>query len=77
MGQVRASGEQHIAEQRDECTFHLSALEQINSLVVALLMAWFRFAYAHGKSIVYTEIPHDLRNIITVCGLDDVLPLDN
>ena len=79
IAEVRASGERHItalAASGDECAFHLSALEQINSLAVALLMAWFRFAHAHGRSIVYMDVPHELRNIIDVCGLTEVLPLD-
>lgn len=76
---VRALGEKHIFEQKtaegNECTFHLSGLEQFNSLAVALLMAWFRYAHAHGKSIVYVDVPHDLRNIIDVSGLTEVLPI--
>ena len=79
IAEVRASGEQHITvvniEQSDGCRFYLSKLEKFNSLTVALLIAWFRFAHTHGKSIVYIDVPHDLRNIIDVYGLDGVLPL--
>ncbi len=79
IAEVRASGEQHISgtttEHGGECIFHLSGLEQFNSLAVALLVAWFRYARAHGASIFYEDIPHDLRNIIDVSGLTEVLPL--
>ncbi|MCZ6619219.1 MAG: STAS domain-containing protein [Gammaproteobacteria bacterium] len=75
---VRAMGEQHItelAEREDACTFHLAGLEQTNSLAVALLVAWFRYAHVHEKSIVYVDAPRDLRNIIDVYGLTEVLPI--
>ncbi len=79
IAKVRASGERHITEATiepgDECRFDLSGLEQFNSLAVALLMAWFRYARAQGKSVVYLDVPRDLRNIIDVSGLTEVLPI--
>ncbi|MCZ6641565.1 MAG: STAS domain-containing protein [Gammaproteobacteria bacterium] len=75
IAEVRASGERHITGCGDECTFDLSGLKQNNSLTVALLMAWFRHAHVRGKSIVCVDVPEDLRNIIDVCGLTEVIPI--
>lgn len=72
---VRTAGEHAISENGNECVLSLSGLGQSNSIAVALLVAWFRFANSHGKSIVYVDVPEDLRNIIEVSGLTEVLHL--
>ncbi len=76
IAEVRGAGERHITAGGNECTFHLAGLEHNNSLAVALLMAWFRHAHVHGKTIVYVGVPEQLRNIIDVYGLSEVLPID-
>ncbi len=71
---LRAKGEAFMAD-RSDVEFDLSAISECNSAAVALLMSWYRFAHAQGKSIVYTHAASDLVNIVQVSGLDDVLPL--
>jgi anti-anti-sigma regulatory factor len=73
---VRAAGEQFLAERADEnAVVDLSALESCNSIAVALLMAWFRFAHARGQEVVYAGAPQDLLGIVEISGLMEVLPL--
>lgn len=75
---VRASGEGFLAEESDEtAVVDLSSLESCNSIVVALLMAWFRFAHARGREVVYAGAPQDLLSIIEISGLIEVLPLSS
>ena len=72
--EVRQRGEELLAEQtRSEV--HLGELDSANSTLVALLLAWFRFADRSGESIVFMDVPRDLRNIIEFSGLSGVLPL--
>jgi ABC-type transporter Mla MlaB component len=46
------------------------------SIGVALMIAVFRHAHTRGRTIRFVEIPVDLRNIIEVADLEDVLPLE-
>ena len=73
---VRAAGEQFLAQRPDEkAVVDLSSLESSNSITVALLMTWFRFAHARGQEVVYAGAPQDLLSIIEISGLMEVLPL--
>ena len=73
---VRAAGEQFLSERTDErAVVDLSSLDSSNSITVALLMTWFRFAHARGQEVVYAGAPQDLLSIIEISGLMEVLPL--
>ena len=72
--ELRRSGEQHIDAQ-SEPSFDLSELVNPGSAVVALLIAWFRYAHLNGKSVEFTGMPVSLRNIIDVSELSEVLPV--
>ena len=73
----QARGEAFIAgcEEAIPC-FDLSALESSNSLAVALLLAWLRYAARAQKSVQFAHSPAALRNIIQFSGLTQLLPLD-
>ena len=73
--EIRSVGEARISEVNETLRIDLSDLEEANSATVALLIAWFRAARAQDKSIVFVEVPPELRNIIAFSGLDQVLPL--
>lgn len=73
--EIRSIGESRIKEAVKTLSIDLSRLEEANSATVALLIAWFRTAEAHEISIIFVEVPHELRNIIALSGLDQVLPL--
>ena len=51
-------------------------LEHSGSAGVALMMSLFRSGHRLGKSVSFVDIPADLRNIIELTELDDVLPLE-
>lgn len=72
---VRADGEAFIDEHAAS-VFSLGGLQESNSSAAALLVAWFRYAHLQGKSILFVDVPVDLRNIIDLCELDRVLPLE-
>ncbi|NIP13612.1 MAG: STAS domain-containing protein [Pseudomonadales bacterium] len=75
---VRSAGEQYLAESVGErAVVDLTGLESCNSIAVALLMAWFRFAHARGQEVVYAGAPQDLLSIIEISGLMEVLPLSS
>jgi ABC-type transporter Mla MlaB component len=72
---VRSAGERHI-EDVTEPSFDLSGLKESNSVAVAVLVAWFRYAHARGKVVEFTHAPAELMNIIEVTELSDVLPVE-
>ncbi|MFW6093396.1 MAG: STAS domain-containing protein [Pseudomonadota bacterium] len=72
---ARRDGEAAIAAAPDPAVIDLSALENANSAVVALLMAWFRAARHQGKRIVFAHAPEGVRSIVALSGMTDVLPL--
>ncbi len=57
-----------------EISFH--GLAHSGSAGVALMMGLFRHAHRQGKALSFVEVPPDLRNIIELAELDDVLPLE-
>ena len=75
LGELRQAGESYLDDQAENAVFDLSPLEDCNSAAVALLMAWLRYAHAHGVSVVYAHAPVDLVNIIEVVGLTGTLPV--
>jgi ABC-type transporter Mla MlaB component len=75
--ELRASGEAFVESHPDTAVFDLAPLRECNSAAVALLMAWYRFAHARGKTIVYTHAAPDLVNLIRVSGLEEILPLSH
>lgn len=72
---LRAQGEAFVDSEGGRAVFDLSGLYECNSAAVALLMAWFRYANARDKTIVYTRPATDLVNLVRVTGLDEILPL--
>ena len=62
-----------ISSQDGPIELDVGAIEQANSLAVALLSAWHRTATLQDKSIVFVNLSEELRNIIALSGLDDVI----
>jgi ABC-type transporter Mla MlaB component len=73
---VRAAGEHFIDITPGVPTFSLVALSESNSLVVALLLAWVRYAAARSRTLRIVDAPRDLRNIIELYGIATLLPLE-
>ena len=74
LAELRARGEAFVDASSGTAQFDLGGLQECNSAAVALLMSWFRYANAHGKTIVYTRPAEDLVNLVGVAGLDEILP---
>ncbi|MEM8769012.1 MAG: STAS domain-containing protein [Pseudomonadota bacterium] len=72
---LRDEGDAHI-DAEAEPRFDLSGLEIASSAAVAVLIAWFRYAHAHGKVVRFLAVPPALMNIIEVSGLREALPVD-
>jgi len=75
-GAVRLAGERVLDEAPDGVEFSLASLKESNSVVVALLLAWVRYARTRNKSIRFVDVPDDLRNIIELYGVADILPVE-
>ena len=71
--QVRAEGEALIDAAEAQVELDLSGLEYSNSLAVGAMVAWYRRASAQGKVVRFSNVPADLRKIIDVSGLEDLL----
>jgi ABC-type transporter Mla MlaB component len=72
--QVREQGKAHI-DSVETADFDLAGLAGASSAVVALLIAWFRYAHARGKVVRFLRVPAAIMNIIEVSELAEVLPL--
>lgn len=70
--EVRVDG----ADPDGTLTIAIGDLGHGGSAAVALMIALFRRAHVKGKSILFTDIPTEIINIISVSGMTDVLPLD-
>jgi phospholipid transport system transporter-binding protein len=75
-GPVRLAGERVLDETSGGVEFSLAPLKESNSVVVALLLAWVRYAQMRNKSIRFVDVPDDLRNIIELYGVADILPVE-
>ncbi len=73
---LRASGEAFIRSAPGPVRISLGDLQDFTSVVVALLLAWVRFARVRGADVVFSDVPADLRNIIDLYGVASLLPLE-
>ncbi len=73
---VRTSGERHI-DAHPESEFDLSDLVDASSVAVALLVAWFRYAHVHDRTIGFSHVSAALNNLIEVTELAEILPLQD
>jgi phospholipid transport system transporter-binding protein len=73
---VRQAGEHFLDASAGAARISLGQLAEKNSVVVALLLAWVRHAREHGKSVQIVDVPDDLRNIIELYGVAEILPLE-
>lgn len=72
---VRAEGESYI-DATAHPVFDLQQLTSSSSAVVALMVAWFRYAHTHGKVIGFVNVPEGVMNIVEVSELTDLLPIE-
>lgn len=58
-------------------TIDLSGIERSDSAGVALLLEWWRRARHRGTELHYLNPPAQMRAIIDVSGLGEILPMGN
>lgn len=69
-------GEQYINQFAQSLVpIDLSGLQRSNSMAVALLLAWLRYADSQGKALQIAQVPKSLRSIIEFTGLTEVLSI--
>ena len=51
----------------------LSGLRHYSSIAVSAMVAWYRQAYGLGKRVNFANVPEDLRKIIAVSGMTELL----
>ena len=64
------------ASQAAGCVIDCAAVDKSSSVGLSLLLAFMRDAQAAGKNLVVRSLPEDMREIASVSGLLDVLPLE-
>jgi phospholipid transport system transporter-binding protein len=65
-------GKRHLAEGVQ--TVDLGEVTEMDSALLALLLAWLREARLHERTLVFTNLPESLRTIARLYGVDRLLP---
>jgi anti-anti-sigma regulatory factor len=73
---VKIHGYALIDAASDKVTIDLASLKHANSVTIAVLCAWHRYAARRDISAVFINLDEELRNIIVLSGLQDVLLLN-
>ena len=76
LGNVAAlldEGRRHLAEGVQ--TVDLGEVTEMDSALLALLLAWLRDARASERKLVFANLPESLRTIAQLYGVDRVLPV--
>ena len=74
--ECRRRGEQLLDDSASPVRISLARLERPSSIVVSLLLGWQRHALRQQKPLLFQSPPEALRQIITVCGLDELFAFD-
>jgi phospholipid transport system transporter-binding protein len=56
-------------------TVDLGEVTEMDSSLLAAMLAWLRDARARGRALAFTNIPESLRTIARLYGVDGLLPL--
>jgi phospholipid transport system transporter-binding protein len=72
-GDLLAEGAAAIA--RGELAFDLSAVAEVDSAAVALLLEWQRPALARGGRLILSAVPADIDSLARLYGVDSLLDL--
>ncbi len=59
----------------DKLTVDLSQVEAVDSSAVSVLLLWSRQAREQGVQLNFDNLPTNLRSLISLYGVTDVLPL--
>ncbi len=57
----------------EEINFDLSQVKSSNSAGLALLLEWLKYAKRVKKTIRFSEIPNQLKSILSAGGIEDLI----
>jgi len=66
-------GRRHIAEGVQ--TVDLGEVNEMDSALLALLLAWLRDARSRNRALSFVNLPESLRTIAQLYGVDRLLPV--
>lgn len=66
-------GRRHLAE--GVSTVDLSEVTEMDSALLALLLAWLRDAKTRQRELAFANLPEALRTIARLYGVDSLLPV--
>lgn len=66
-------GRQHIAE--GARTVDLAEVTELDSALLALLLAWLREARAAKRELLFANLPQALQTLARLYGVEELLPL--
>ena len=72
VGALLEEGRRHLAEGVQ--TVDLGEETEMDSALLALLLAWLRDARASERALKFTNLPESLRTIAQLYGVDRLLP---
>ena len=67
--------ESKALEMANDLQVDFSAVTDIDTAALSLLMEWQRRAIASNKKIVFTHLPESLHSLATLYGVADFIPL--
>jgi phospholipid transport system transporter-binding protein len=69
---VLEEGRQHLEEGVRQVD--LAGVTEMDSALLALLLAWLRDAKAHRRELAFLNLPESLQTIARLYGVDQLLP---
>jgi phospholipid transport system transporter-binding protein len=73
VAQLLEEGRRHVAE--GVRTIDLGEVTEMDSALLALLLAWLREAKGRSRTLEFARLPESLRTIAGLYGVDAVLPV--
>jgi phospholipid transport system transporter-binding protein len=73
VAQLLEEGRRHVEE--GVATVDLGEVTEMDSALLALLLAWLREAKARSRSLEFARPPEALRTIAHLYGVDELIPV--
>jgi phospholipid transport system transporter-binding protein len=70
---ILEEGRRHLEE--GVRTVDLGEVSEMDSSLLAAMLAWLRDAKSRGRELVFTNLPESLRTIARLYGVDGLLPV--
>ena len=73
VAQLLEEGRRHVDE--GVRIVDLGEVTEMDSALLALLLAWLRDAKTHGHPLEFARLPESLRTIARLYGVDELIPV--